>query len=269
MPEIFAQVIELKSKYPHLVFFCSRGGFRSSSIVALLDSLKISALKLDGGYKAYRNYINNHLEELSKDLNLVVLYGNTGTGKTQILKALKEKGADIIDLEGCANHRGSTLGSVGLGEPNSQKMFESLLFDSISKKKSNLVFTEGESKRIGKSVIPDFLFEKIVNGRHVEVTASIEKRIENIKSDYLYDSDEDLIEALNHLRKRLGNKIIDNYIDSVRSGNYKDVIRKLMINYYDPMYEHNKKNYVYTIENTDPENSADILINKFINKENS
>ena len=68
---------------------------------------------------------------------------------------------------------------------------------------------------------------------------------------------------------KIAQTIIDNYIDSVRSGNYKDVIRKLMINYYDPMYEHNKKNYVYTIENTDPENSADILINKFINKENS
>lgn len=269
LPDFFKQVLQLKSKYPHLIFFCSRGGFRSSSLVALLDSLKISALKLDGGYKAYRAYVNANLEKISKDISLVVLYGNTGSGKTQILKALKEKGGDIIDLEACANHRGSTLGSVGLGEPNSQKMFESLLFDAISSRKSNLIFTEGESKRIGKSVIPDYLFDKIVNGKHIEITAPMEKRIENIKSDYLYDSNDDLIEALNHLRKRLGNKTIEEYIDSVESGNYKPVIKNLMLNYYDPMYEHNKKNYIYTIENLDPEVSADILINKFTNKKDS
>lgn len=269
LPDFFKQVLQLKSKYPHLIFFCSRGGFRSSSLVALLDSLKISALKLDGGYKTYRAYVNANLEKISKDISLVVLYGNTGSGKTQILKALKEKGGDIIDLEACANHRGSTLGSVGLGEPNSQKMFESLLFDAISSRKSNLIFTEGESKRIGKSVIPDYLFDKIVNGKHIEITAPMEKRIENIKSDYLYDSNDDLIEALNHLRKRLGNKTIEEYIDSVESGNYKPVIKNLMLNYYDPMYEHNKKNYIYTIENLDPEVSADILINKFTNKKDS
>ena len=269
LPDFFKQVLQLKSKYPHLIFFCSRGGFRSSSLVALLDSLKISALKLDGGYKAYRAYVNANLEKISKDISLVVLYGNTGSGKTQILKALKEKGGDIIDLEACANHRGSTLGSVGLGEPNSQKMFESLLFDAISSRKSNLIFTEGESKRIGKSVIPDYLFDKIVNGKHIEITAPMEKRIENIKSDYLYDSNDDLIEALNHLRKRLGNKTIEEYIDSVESGNYKPVIKNLMLNYYDTMYEHNKKNYIYTIENLDPEVSADILINKFTNKKDS
>lgn len=267
--DIFKQTLELKSNYPHLIFFCSRGGFRSSSIVALLDSLKISALKLDGGYKAYRAYVNNNLENVSKNLNLVVLYGNTGSGKTQILKSLKNKGANVIDLEACANHRGSTLGSVGLGKPNSQKMFESLLFESISNRKSDLVFIEGESKRIGKSIIPDYLFDKIVNGKHIQIITPMEKRIHNIEMDYLYDSDKDLIEALNHLRKRLGNKTIDEHIDLVKSGDYKPVIKNLMLTYYDPMYEHNKKNYIYTIENLDPEVSADILISKYTNKENS
>lgn len=269
LPDIFRKVIQLKSQYSHLIFFCSRGGFRSSSIVALLDSLKISALKLDGGYKAYRAYVNNNLEIISKDIDLVVLYGNTGTGKTQILKALKEKGADTIDLEACANHRGSTLGSVGLGDPNSQKMFESLLFDSIKKRKTNLIFTEGESKRIGKSVIPEYLFDKIVNGKHVEVTAPIESRVENIRLDYIYNSNEGLIEALNHLRKRLGNSTVNEYIDYVKSNNYNPVIKNLMLNYYDPMYEHNKKKYIYNIDNLDPSISADILIEKFLKKENN
>jgi tRNA 2-selenouridine synthase len=269
LPDIFKQVLELKSKYSYLILFCSRGGFRSASIVALLESLKISALKLDGGYKSYRAYINNNLEKISKDISLVVLYGNTGTGKTQILKSLSEKGADTLDLEACANHRGSTLGAVGLGDPNSQKMFESLLFEAISSRKSNLIFTEGESKRIGKSVIPEYLFEKIINGKHVEVTAPMEKRVENIRLDYLYESDKDLIEALNHLRKRLGNSVVDEYIDLVKADNYNPVIKNLMLGYYDPMYEHNKKNYIYNIENIDPNISADHLIDEFTKKENS
>lgn len=266
LPEMFTEILELSKTYPHLVFFCARGGFRSSSIVSLLRSLKIGALKLDGGYKAYRAFINENLPKEAEPVELVVLYGNTGTGKTQVLEALRAQGADVLDLESCANHRGSTLGAVGLGEPNSQKMFESLLYEELTKRKGNLVFTEGESKRIGKSVIPEYLFDKIRNGKHVRVTAPMEQRIKNIMADYVYETDDELIEALDHLRKRIGNEIIDRYIAEVRNGNYPVVVEELMRDYYDPMYEHNPKNYVFEVENLDPEETARILRAKFLNE---
>lgn len=266
LPSMFKEILELNKQYPHLVFFCSRGGFRSSSIVSLLRSLKIDAIKLTGGYKAYRNYINEHLEEQIQEINLIVLYGNTGTGKTHVLEELKNLGADVIDLEKCANHRGSTLGSVGLGEPNSQKMFESLLYDELVRRKSNTIFTEGESKRIGKSVIPDTFFEKMKSGRHVKISCPLDIRVDNILRDYVHETDDELIEALNYLRKRMGNDLIDSFIENVKLGNYKEVISDLMVKYYDPMYEHHVKNYIFHVENLNPLKTAEILINEFINK---
>ncbi|WP_128425726.1 tRNA 2-selenouridine(34) synthase MnmH [Gudongella oleilytica] len=267
LPQMFQELLQISKDYPHMVFFCARGGFRSTSIVSLLRSLKIGALKLDGGYKAYRAYINDNLPKIAEPVDLVVLYGNTGTGKTQVLDALRAQGADVLDLEACANHRGSTLGSVGLGEPNSQKMFESLVFEELAGRKGNLVFAEGESKRIGRSVIPEYLFDKIRNGRHVRVTAPMEQRIKNIMADYVYDTDDELIEALNHLRKRVGNDVIDKYIIEVRNGNYPVVVEELMRDYYDPMYEHNPKNYVFEVENLDPEETARNLIERFLNSQ--
>ena len=267
LPQMFLELLQLSKDYPHMVFFCARGGFRSTSIVSLLRSLKIGALKLDGGYKAYRSYINDNLRKITEPVELVVLYGNTGTGKTQVLDALRAQGADVLDLEACANHRGSTLGAVGLGEPNSQKMFESLVFEELAGRKGNLVFAEGESKRIGRSVIPEYLFEKIRNGMHVRVNAPMEYRIKNIMADYVYDTDDELIEALNHLRKRVGNETIDKYIAEVRNGNYPLVAEEVMRDYYDPMYEHNPKNYVYEVENLDPEETARNLIERFLNSQ--
>jgi tRNA 2-selenouridine synthase len=264
LPDMFKTLLDINKNHKHLVFFCARGGFRSGSVVAFLQSLHISALKLQGGYKAYRAYVNERLPEVAKDIELIVLYGNTGTGKTQVLEALKAKGADVLDLEGCANHRGSTLGAVGLGEPNTQKMFDALLYEELKDRKGNLVFTEGESKRIGRSVIPDYLFEKIRSGIHVEITAPMDIRVENIVGDYVYETDHELIEALNHLRKRLGNDRIDQFIELVRQNDYRSVARDLMIEYYDPMYEHNPKNYVFHVENLEPEKSAEILINEFM-----
>lgn len=266
LPQMCKTLLEIHKKYQHLVFFCARGGFRSASVVAFLKSLKMGALKLEGGYKEYRAYVNEKLPDVAKDVEFVVLYGNTGTGKTQVLDALREKNANVLDLEGCANHRGSTLGAVGLGESYTQKMFESLLYEELKDRKGNLVFTEGESRRIGRSVIPEYLYEKIRNGIHVKISVPMDKRVENILADYVYDSDDELIEALNHLRNRLGNKKIDAFIDLVAKGDYNYVARDLMIEYYDPMYEHNPKNYVFHVDNFDPVKSADILIEKYLEK---
>ncbi|MDX9916579.1 MAG: tRNA 2-selenouridine(34) synthase MnmH [Gudongella sp.] len=263
LPDLFSKILELNREYANLIFFCSRGGFRSSSIVALLKSLKINVLKLDGGYKGYRGFINNELPKISENVRLVVLYGNTGTGKTHILSELRSLEANVIDLEQCANHRGSILGSVGIGKPNSQKMFESLLYDEISKCDNRIIFIEGESKRIGRSVIPDYFFEKIRDGIHVRITAPMNLRVENIMSDYVHDTDEELIEALDHLRKRLGNETIDNYIIEISKKNHPIVVEELMKNYYDPMYEHNKRNFVFELENTNSRESAKILLTKY------
>ncbi|HSH34933.1 tRNA 2-selenouridine(34) synthase MnmH [Schnuerera sp.] len=260
LPTIYEKIMELKRKYDNLIFFCARGGMRSNSLVSFLESIGINVFKLDGGYKSYRKYIYTHLPDLIKNIQFIVLYGNTGTGKTLILENLKKKGMDILDLEGCANHRGSILGSVGLGKQNSQKMFESLLYESLIKRKSNLVFIEGESRRIGKDIIPEYLFKAMQKGINIKVEANIKTRITNILDSYVHDTDNELIESLDHLRKHLGDKNIDRYINLVKNHQYNLVAEELMIKYYDPMYEHNDREYCKVFNSDDIENVTNNII---------
>lgn len=243
LPEIYDKVSELDKKYNNLVFFCARGGFRSSSLVSLFKTLGINAIKLDGGYKGYRKYINEHLPIIVNKIRFIVLYGNTGTGKTDILKSLKDEGMDILDLEGCANHRGSILGSVGLGEQNSQKMFESLVYESLKNRKTNIVFVEGESKKIGKDIIPNYLYNTMNSGINIKIEASMETRIDNLLKEYVHDTDNELISSLDCLRKYLGDKNINKYIELISQCEYRKVIEELLVKYYDPLYEYKNRDY--------------------------
>lgn len=267
LPQIYEEVSLLNRSHSHIYIFCSRGGFRSSALAPFFQALNMSIVKIHGGYKGYRAFIREDLEMISRNLKLVVLYGNTGTGKTHILENLREKGMNVLDLEACANHRGSILGSVGLGEANSQKMFESLVYQELKNRNSDLVFVEGESKRIGKSLIPGFIFDKMKEGMSLKITSPMEKRVEVILNDYVNGCDEELIEALNHMRNRMGNEAIDRYVTLVKEKEYGPVIKDLFVKYYDPLYEKHKREYLKTFENIDSHTTAED-ISTWIDKQN-
>lgn len=266
LPDIYDKFSKLDKEYDKLIIFCARGGFRSSSLVSLFMTIGVKIFKLDKGYKGYRQYINEHLPQSINGVKFVVLYGNTGTGKTDILKSLVNKGKDILDLEGCSNHRGSILGGVGLGEQSTQKMFESLIFESLETRKTNLVFVEGESRKIGKVIIPEYIYESMDKGINLYIHADIEIRINNVLRDYVHGTDDELVKSLNYLRKQLGHKTIDEYIHMINNHDYRPVIKELMINYYDPHYEYKGRKYISTFENIDSELTADNII-KWIENE--
>lgn len=267
LPMIYDEICKLKEKYHSLVFFCARGGMRSSSLASLLLTLGMDVYKLKGGYKAYRGYINEQLPRIAEGIKFIVITGNTGVGKTKILKELKSRGYDVLDLEECANHRGSLLGSVGLGEENSQKQFDSLVYEVLKNRKSNTVFVEGESRRIGKIIIPDFIYKPMENGIHINIQADMSVRVENILEDYVCDSNDELIAALNELRKYISNRKIDEYIEKVNKNEYRYVVEELMIKYYDPMYESHKYNYELVVNGNNIKKACDSITQWLINFE--
>lgn len=260
LPQIFQKVNELDKEYKNLVFFCARGGFRSRSLVVLFKSLGINAIRLEGGYKGYRGFINSNLPTIVQEVKFKVLYGNTGCGKTEVLKELEKEGYDILDLEGCANHRGSILGGVGLGAQHSQKMFESLIYHSLKNRKSDIVFTEGESRRIGNVAIPDYLFHAIKAGENIEITCDLDIRTENLLKDYVHNTDTELIHALSFLKKYIGESNFEEYSRLIKDHDYRPVIKDLMVKYYDPKYEFKNRDYIGSFHNRGARETARRII---------
>lgn len=235
---MYEEFDDLVVRGKEIVVFCARGGMRSTTLVSFLQTLAIPVVKLEYGYKAYRNVVNNSLEDLVNSKKFITLNGNTGVGKTNILYALEKLGYDVLDLEKYANHRGSLLGHIGLGEQTSQKMFESYVYDLL-RKSGDLVFVEGESKRIGKILLPNYLYDAIHNCECLYLQTTINKRVENIKGDYLKEdtSKDELISAVERLRKYSNDDVINSYIEMINNNQFDEVIEELIVNYYDKKYK--------------------------------
>ncbi|SHJ53881.1 tRNA 2-selenouridine synthase [Dethiosulfatibacter aminovorans DSM 17477] len=263
MNETFEKLLELRGDHnQRLVAYCARGGYRSTFFSTAFSSIGISVLKMKGGYKAYRKYVMETLPIYNDEVEYIVVHGNTGTGKTDILKNLREKGLDVLDLEGAANHRGSLLGSIGLGECKSQKQFESNILEQMSAFKTDHVYVEAESRRIGKVMVPKYIHEKMRDGKHIFVSGDIDYRVGIIKKDYIARENwkEESMEALDTLLKYMDKSRVAELKDSLEKGDVDGVIKKLMLEYYDPMYMNKSDTYEYELkieDITDAEFAAD------------
>jgi len=235
-----------------IIIFCWRGGMRSKSIAINLSMMGINAFQLAGGYKAYRKSVLIGLNTFKNYFKYINIHGNTGVGKTILLKELEKKGQPILDLEGLANNRGSMFGGIGLGNSINQKMFDSYLLDKMRYNKKKYFFVESESRRIGNIILPDFLLESMEKGKHILIQANIEQRIKNIMEDYLpIDNKDNIVELISSnkfFKKRKGIKWV---LDLLEKDDYYNFIKKLLIDYYDPLYYYSEKKY----------NPYDLIIN--------
>jgi tRNA 2-selenouridine synthase len=269
LPMLYEEISKLKKDHEKIVLFCERGGLRSSSVCSLLSSLGVGAVKLRGGYKGYRSVVNAMLPKLNSGVNYIVIHGYTGTGKTELLKMLEDKGHDVLDLEKYANHRGSLLGDVGLGSRISQKQFEALVYDNLRSRRTDIVFVEGESSRIGNIVIPHYIMESMKAGRHILAEGSLDKRVKRIVEEYTLhvDCKADIKNSLEKLGRHISAKRIEEYTRCIEEDNYCEVARDLMIRYYDPMYENEQKEFEYELTvNTDNMENACISIEGWLGK---
>ncbi|MFJ7747398.1 tRNA 2-selenouridine(34) synthase MnmH [Peribacillus sp. NPDC097295] len=241
LPSFIKEFAEIEGKK---AVFCWRGGMRSRTSATVLSLMGIKALRLDGGYRNYRNWVVDKLETVEWKPEAYVLNGFTGTGKTTILHRLSEEGHPILDFEGMANHRGSVFGQIGL-EPNNQKKFDSLLFEGIRNvQQSPYVLLEGESKRIGKVIIPDSVLEKKEQGIQVFIELPLEERVLHILEDYQpWEHEQECLEAFMRIKRRIHTPIATQIENDLKSGNYSSAVGLLLEYYYDPLYKHTAEHY--------------------------
>ncbi|MEJ7913265.1 MAG: tRNA 2-selenouridine(34) synthase MnmH [Chitinophagaceae bacterium] len=212
--------------------FCWRGGMRSAAVAWLLALYGFSVVVLAGGYKAYRNYV---LQLLSAPYSLIVLGGYTGSGKTEVLYGLKNRGSAIIDLEGLAQHKGSAFGNIGMPPQPTQEMFENLLAVSLSRLQNGPIWVEDESQRIGLINIPATFWKTIRSAPVCFLEIGFEERLEHITEEYGAFSKEDLSAAIQRISKRLGGLETKNAFQYLQENNYKECFR-ILLTYYDKHY---------------------------------
>ncbi|ANP35466.1 tRNA 2-selenouridine synthase [Phaeobacter gallaeciensis] len=224
--------------------YCWRGGQRSGSFTYLLQQIGWRAEMISGGYQSYRRLVHQMLYEDDLPYRLVLLDGYTGTAKTDLLKHVAELGAQVLDLEGLANHRGSLLGGMPEDQPG-QKAFESALAGALSRlDPSRPVLVEAESSKVGDRIIPPSLWSLMKQAPRIEVSASVEERCRYLLrsySDGLPDADT-LSEMLERLRARRSNAVVDGWLSLIEEGDMAGLARALMEQHYDPAYRSSRRN---------------------------
>ena len=188
------QAFAAKPKNWSPLVYCWRGGKRSGSMAHVLGQIGWHSGQLDGGYKAYRHQVLEDLQTLPARFQWRVVCGATGSGKSRLLQALHAAGAQVLDLEDLANHRGSLLGNLpGTPQP-AQKYFESLVWSKLHGfDPAQPVYVEAESKKIGNVRVPEALIAAMWQSQCIRVEASIAQRVELLKEEYphfLADPDE-------------------------------------------------------------------------------
>ncbi len=233
-----------------LKIYCARGGMRSQSISWLLEKHNHRSVTLNDGYKSYRKWT---LDSFNKEWEIVVIGGKTGTGKTKILKLLGENNFQIIDLEGLACHRGSTFGGLGMTTQPSNEQFENIIAEKLKGfKKNKKIFVEAESSNIGKCKIPHDFFSQMKRADRIEIKKSQSNRLEELINTYSIYKENDLIEAVLRIKKRLGPQRTTIAIESIKNKDWESVCMSVL-EYYDKCYEYEKtgKNNIKTLDMTD------------------
>ncbi len=236
--EIILQKTEkIKNKKNSLRIYCWRGGMRSSAFAWLARTIGFKTYLLKGGYKSYRKWVLNQFEA---DLPIRLLGGKTGTSKTDLLKQINNKNIYVIDLEGIANHRGSSFGSLGMGEQPSSQQFENTLAELLNEFHESTaieIWIEAESSNLGKCRIPNALYTKMKKAPILEIIKTKDERIDNLVNVYSQNSQKELKEAVNRISKRLGPQRTKEALNAIEKKEWSKAC-KAMLDYYDSCYEY-------------------------------
>lgn len=252
----------IAGKNKTLLVHCWRGGMRSKSMVWLFETMGIKCYLLDGGYKSYRRHVR---EVFAVPMNLLVIGGRTGSGKTAILHHLSQRGEQVIDLEGLAHHKGSAFGALGESDQPTTEQFENELCRILlTLDPEKVTWIEDESRNIGKCVVPMELYSRMRDSDMVFLDMDRELRARHLVGDYARYDQASLRTCVLKIEKRLGG---DRTREALEAIDREDYYRTAMItlHYYDKAYMYSlKKNHgryqVLSTKEVDPAVNAELLI---------
>jgi tRNA 2-selenouridine synthase len=219
--------------------YCWRGGGRSGSLAHVLRQVGWDAQKLDGGYKAFRKQVVGDLETLPARFDFRVVCGATGSGKSRLLEALAAQGAQVLDLEMLAAHRGSVLGELPDSPQPTQKSFETAIWTALSSfDPARLAFVESESRKVGNLRVPEALIERMRASACLRLEAHENTRVALLLEDYAHFVDDpDALRAKLQLLVPLhGLERIASWGAQLQGGEWNSLVQDLLRNHYDPAY---------------------------------
>lgn len=219
--------------------YCWRGGQRSGAMATVLRAIGWDARQMQGGYRAWRRQLVADLEAWPGRFEVRVLCGLTGTGKTRLLRALANCGAQVVDLESLAAHRGSILGDLPSEAQPSQKLFESRLWDQLRRfDPARPVFVESESQRIGTVHVPEALMQRLRAGACLRLEAPMGVRVALLRREYdHYLAQPGLLEPrLRVLAVQHGHARVRDWLDLASRGHWDALVSDLLERHYDPAY---------------------------------
>lgn len=251
-----------------ILIHCWRGGMRSEKFAGLLNEHGYKTHTLIKGYKAYRNFV---LESFKSNPTILIIGGETGSGKTEILQKIKERGEQVVDLENIAHHKGSAFGSLGEKTQPTYEQFENDLSSAFCKLDLlKRIWLEDEARNVGRVQIPQPLWEKMKQAPILRINIPKKLRIERLVNDYGKFSTEELKNCILKIQQRLGGQHVKHALEELEKGNLQDVA-DITLTYYDKAYnyDHEKRNMknIFTIEceTADASANAEKLI-EFANK---
>jgi len=244
MATIAKQALKLAHDNKILVH-CWRGGMRSESMAWLFEKVGIECQVLSGGYKAYRQYCVAQMESIT---SLIILKGCTGSGKTEVLYELQQRGEQVVDLEGLAHHRGSSFGGIGqLPQPTSQQFQNDLYAVLAPFSFDKRIWVEGESKSIGRVYIPDSFWEVMRRSQVVELVVPFRERVKRLVVEYAALDAQEMEAAILRLEKRLSNEKTHEILKIFRAQDYEQTAG-LLLAYYDKGYKYSDGSYTQNIQ---------------------
>ena len=229
------------------LIYCWRGGKRSGAMAHILREIGWQAQTLPGGYRAYRRWVVEQLATLPESMDFVVVHGPTGSGKSRLLASLARAGAQVLDLEALAAHRGSVLGALPHAPQPTQKWFESQLLSQLSGlERGQPVFVEGESKKIGEIQVPEALMARMRASPCLALDVDLETRVTLLLDEYRHFTErrDALEEQLDCLIALHGREKIAQWKALAAAGEWREFVARLLREHYDPAYQRSaSRNY--------------------------